>query len=206
MRNDVIMRLAAANPVPLQVPVAARPRVRRARLVVAAVAAVASAIPAAIAVADQIGISNGGSPVPTSSVPLDEVLQQMNVGPTIQYLGTLNGVAFYATRNADGHFCLAINHVNDTYNKGVGCDLRADGFPSAEVRAMTFPPARLLEGVASDGVATVEALDADGNVLNSTPVVNNLFASEEDPGDGVVYIETLDANGSVLTKQKLPGR
>jgi hypothetical protein len=37
-------------------------------------------------------------------------------------------------------------------------------------------------------------------------VVNNLFASEKDPGDGVVYIETLDANGSVLTKQKLPGR
>jgi hypothetical protein len=164
------------------------------------------AIPAAIAVADQIGISNGGSAVTTSSVPLDEVLQQLKVGPTIQYLGTLNGVAFYATRNAGGHFCLAINHVNEQYDRGVGCDLRADSFPSADVRALAFPPARQLQGVASDGVASVEALDGDGNVLDSTPVVNNLFASDKDLGDAAVYIETLDANGNVLAKQKLPGR
>jgi hypothetical protein len=206
MSNDVIARLAAANPVPSKTPVHERLRARRARLVVAAVAAAAIAIPAAIALADQIGISNEGSAVPTSSVPLDQVLREMNVGPTIQYLGTLNGVAFYATRNADGHFCLAINHVNEQYDKGVGCDLRADGFPSADVRALTFPPARQLQGVASDGVASVEAVDADGRVLDSTPVVNNLFASAKDLGDAAVYIETLDANGNVLAKQKLPGR
>jgi len=201
MTTDVIARLAAANPVPAP----ARRRFSRRRLAIS-LAAVAVAVPAAIAVADQIVVSNGGTPVPRSSVPLGQALQDLKVGDTMQYLGTLNGVAFYATRNADGNFCIAIDHVDQQYEKGVGCDLRADGFPSADVRALTFPPARQLQGVAADGVATVEALDADGNVLDSTPVVNNLFASDKQLGGAAVYIATLDANGAVLTKQKLPGR
>jgi hypothetical protein len=206
MRIDVIARLAAANPVPSELSASTPRRRRRRRFATAAVAAIAIAIPAAIAVADQIGVSNRGSAVPRSSAPLDEVLQEMNVGPTVQYLGALNGVAFYAGRDADGHFCLAIDHVNEQYDKGAGCDLRADGFPSAGVRALTFPPARQLQGIASDGVAIVEALDPAGTVLDSTPVVQNLFASDKDLGGAAVYIQTLDANGNVLSKQKLPGR
>ena len=72
---------------------------------------------------------------------------------------------------------------------------------------MTFPPARLLEGVASDGVATVESLDADGTVLDSTPVVATCSRrTSKEPGDGRRLLETLDAKGNVLSKQKLPGR
>ena len=201
MNNDVIARLAAANPVPGP----AAQRRRRSRYVLV-LAAVAVAVPAAVAVADQIGFSNGGTPVPLSAVPLGQALQDLKVGSTMQYLGTLNGVAFYATRNADGHFCIAIDHVNEQFDKGVGCDLRADGFPSADVRALTFPPARQLQGVAADGVANVAALDASGAVIDSTPVTNNLFASTKDLGAAAVSIETLDANGNVLTTQRLPGR
>ena len=160
--------------------------------------------------ADVLGISNEGTTVPVESdvlpgqTKLDQALQQLNVGATMQSLGTLNGVAFYAARNAAGEFCLAIDHVDETYDKGVFRDLNADNFPSADVKALTFPPASMLDGVAADGVATVEALDADGNVLASTPVVDNLFVSGQNLPDGsVASIETLDANGNVLSK---PGR
>jgi hypothetical protein len=59
--------------------------------------------------------------------------------------------------------------------------------------------------VAADGVATVQALDANGNVLDSTPVENNLFASTTDlPAGAAVAIRTLDAAGNVTATQELP--
>jgi hypothetical protein len=38
----------------------------------------------------------------------------------MQSLGTLNGVAFYPTRNADGHFCFAMVRVDGQLGKGFG--------------------------------------------------------------------------------------
>ena len=74
---------------------------------------------------------------PTFRSTVELILADMNVGSTMQLLGTLNGVRFYAVRNADGHFCLAIDRVDAQYEKGFGCDLNADGFPSARVQALT---------------------------------------------------------------------
>ena len=216
MSTDVVARLAAANPVPAGVVVhePAPLPVPRGRLAIALALAAAIAVPA-VAFAgrldDLLGISNGGTTISTSDVLpghplLDQAMQELNVGGTMQYLGTLDGVAFYATRNADGNFCIAINHVDEQYDKGFGCLASADSFPSADVKALTFPPARMLEGVAADGVATVEALDANGEVLASTPVVNNLFVSGTQlPAGEVASIRTLDADGNVLTTQKMPG-
>jgi hypothetical protein len=216
MNNDVIARLAAANPVPTDTPLhLPEPvRVRSRRLGVAVALAAAVAVPAAAfagRLGDLLGITNGGTTVPTSNVlpgypALDQAMQELNVGATMQYLGTLNGVAFYATRNAGGDFCIAIDRVDAQYDKGVGCLAHAGNFPSGDVKALTFPPAAMLEGVAADGVATVEALDAGSNVLASTPVVNNLFVSGDQlPAGSVAYVETLDAQGNVLTKQAVPG-
>jgi hypothetical protein len=42
-------------------------------------------------------------------------------------------------------------------------------------------------------------------VVDSTPVVDNLFASGEgQTTEDAAYLETEDANGNVLTRQKLP--
>ena len=183
------------------------------RFAVAAILAVAIAIPAvafAGRLADVLGISNAGTPVSTSSVlpgmsNLDQAMQQLKVGSTMQLLGTLNGVRFYAVRNAEGHFCLAIDHVDQQYEKGFGCDLNADGFPSPDVQALTFPTGMRLQGVAADGVAKVAFLDAGGNVIDSTPVVDNLFASSVQlPPGQAAYIETLDAQGNVTSRRPLP--
>jgi len=205
MNTDVIARLAAANPVPGPQPAARRTR-RRYVLVLAAAALL---VPAAYAADRLLGISNEGTSVPTSSVlpgqsQLDQALQEMQVGETMQSLGVVNGVAIYAARNASGHICLAIDHVAQTFEKGVLCDLNDPGFPSADEQALSFPGQ--LQGIAADGVATVAFTDADGNVLDSTPVVDNLFASSVRLGIGVAtYIEALDAKGNVLSKRKLAG-
>ncbi|HKT45470.1 MAG TPA: hypothetical protein VJQ85_11760 [Gaiellaceae bacterium] len=213
MSTDVVARLAAANPVPTGKPLKLPERVRvpRRRLAVAAALAAAVAIPAvafAGELVDALGISNQGTSVPTSAVlpgqsQLDQALQDMQVGSTMQALGTVNGVAIYAARNADGHICLAIDHVAETYEKGVLCDLNDPGFPSAGDDVLTFPGQ--LQGIAADGVATVAFLDANGDVLDSTPVTNNLFASSTRIGMGVAaYVEALDANGDVVAKQPTP--
>ncbi len=215
MSNDVISRLAAANPVPhdgpLHVPESIRVRPRR--VVIAVALAAAIAVPAtafAGKLADLLDISNGGTPVSVSSVlpgetKLDAAMQELKVGGTMQSLGALNGVAFYATRNADGNFCFAMVRVDGQFGKGFGCDLNADNFPSADVQALTFPNLTRLQGVAADGVATVQALSANGNVLDSTPVENNLFASTTDiPAGAASAIRTLDAAGIVIATQELP--
>jgi hypothetical protein len=129
----------------------------------------------------------------------------MNVGATMQSLGTVNGMTFYATRNAAGDFCLAVDHTTGV-GKGVLCDYNTDNFPSADIKAISFP--KTLLGVAADGVATVALLDTNGNVIDSTPVINNLFASDIQPGQQpatAAVLETLDSNGITLSKQKLPG-
>lgn len=203
MSNDVIARLAAANPVPSPV----RAHRRRARYVLVAAAA-ALLVPAAFAADRLLGIANEGTSVPTSSVlpgqsQLDQALRDMQVGDTMQELGTVNGVRIYAARNAEGHICLAIDHVAETYEKGVLCDLNDPGFPEG-AKVLTFPGQ--LQGIAADGVATVELVDAQGAVLDSTPVTNNLFASSTRIGMGVASaVVALDADGRVLATQKLPG-
>jgi hypothetical protein len=204
MNTDVIPRLAAANPVPFAT---GAPRRLRRRYVVACAAAAVLA-PAAYAADRLLGISNEGTSVPTSSVlpgltQLDQALQDMQVGETMRLLGTVNGVTIYAARNASGHICLAIDHVAATYEKGVLCDLNEPGFPSPGDEVLSFPAQ--LQGIAADGVATVAFVDAQGNVLDSTPVTDNLFASSTRIGFGVAsYLEGLDENGNVVSKHKLP--
>jgi hypothetical protein len=207
MTTNVIARLAAANPVPTEAPVRTHSVPRR--LAFAVAIAVIVAVPAvafAGEIADVLGISNEGTSVPVTSVlpgqsPLDQALQDMSVGSTMQSLGTLNGVRFYAARNPEGRVCLAIDQ--DPYPKGVVCDLRTPGFPSPDDQVLGFP--RLLVGIAADGVAKVAFVDPNGNVLASAPVTNNLYASGTRLDAGVAgYIETLDANGNVTSKRALP--
>ena len=214
MSTDVLARLAAANPIPSGAPVRAPEplRVPRRRLALAAGLAVAVAVPAvafAGRLGNLLGISNVGTTVPTSQVlpgqsDLDQAMQQLKVGSTMQYLGALNGASFYATRNADGNFCIAIDHAAQQYDKGFGCDLNADGFPSADHPVLAFPAVMGLQGVAADGVATVELLGANGNVVASAPVTNNLFESNVPPSGTPASIVALDANGAVTWQRPFP--
>jgi hypothetical protein len=214
MNNDVIMRLAAANPRPTDAPLQnPEPLVTPARRIVLALALVAAvALPAAAfagKLGDLLGLSNQGTTVSISSLDLskdtnlDEAMQQLAFPSAMHLLGKQNGVSFYAARRPDGDYCFAIE---SKVAKGVGCDL--DGtFPSAVRPVMVFPPLIQFAGFAADGVATVAGVDASGNTVVSEPVSQNLFASTiRGPFPDVVAIEALDAHGDVLATEHLPGR
>ena len=82
MSNDVIARLAAANPVPGPLPRREPVRVQRLAL---AVAVAVPTVAFAGRLADVLGIANEGATVPVGSVlpgetKLDQALQDMQVG------------------------------------------------------------------------------------------------------------------------------
>jgi hypothetical protein len=214
MNDDLIARLAAANPLPTgAAPRAPEPLVvpvRRLALVLAAI--VLAAVPA-VAFAGKLGVllglSNQGTPVATTSLDLsrdnglDDAMQQLAFPSTMRLLGTRNAVSFYAARRADGDYCFA---VESTAARGVGCDL--DGtFPSPSRPVMVFPPLLQFAGFAADGVATVAGVDASGGTVVSAAVRDNLFAaSTPGPFPAVVALQALDARGNVVATERLPGR
>ena len=122
-------------------------------------------------------ISNGGTPVSVGTVlpgetKLDDAIQELKVGGTMQSLGTLNGVGFYATRNADGDFCFAMVRVDGQFAR---LRLRSERrqLPVRRRPGADVPRSRPSSGRSGGRIATVQALDANGNVLDSTPVENN---------------------------------
>jgi hypothetical protein len=212
--NDVITRLAAANPVPtgaaVQEPARLRLGRRRAALVTLLAAAVAvPAVAFAGRLGDLFGISNEGTPVPTSSLPLshdstmDDAMTGLGFPSSLQELGTVNGVTFYASRRADGHYCFLIKR--DGGGGGVSCDL-AGTFPSPATPVWVFPPYAGLNGYAADGVASVKGLDGSGDVVVAVPVTNNLFAAPAGDYTGVASVEAFDARGDRVWRWHVPGR
>jgi hypothetical protein len=214
MNDDVITRLAAANPVPTGAPLR-QPEplvVPTRRIALALVVAAAVALPAitfAGKVGDLLGLSNQGTPVATGALDLskdtglNEAMQQLAFPSKVQLLGSKNGVRFYATRRADGDYCFAIE---SKVAKGLGCDLNGT-FPSPARPVMVFPPLVQFAGFAADGVAAVRGVDSSGNAIVLARVSENLFASATPgPFPTVVAIEALDAVGNVLATERRPGR
>src|SRR5436305_9038577 len=168
MNNDVIARLAAANPLPTAVPPSHPEPLARTRRIVLAVALMAAvALPAAAfagKLGDLLGLSNEGTPVATSSLDLSEdtglkeAMQQLAFPSAMNLLGNKNGVSFYAARRTDSDYCFAIE---SKVARGVGCDLNGP-FPSPAEPVMVFPPLIQFAGFAADGVATVTGIDASG--------------------------------------------
>ena len=214
MNNDVIARLAAANPLPTAAPPRhpEPPVVATRRIVLIVALAAAVVLPAAAfagKLGDLLGLSNRGTPVATKSLDLskdtglDEAMEQLAFPSAMHLLGTRNGVSFYAARRADGDYCFAIE---SKVARGVGCDLNGT-FPSPARPVMVFPPLIQFAGYAADGVATVAGIDASGNTVITASVSQNLFASTvPGPFPLVVAIEALDTHGDVLATEPLPGR
>jgi hypothetical protein len=219
VRTDpVIARLAAANPFPPAAPprtAAPRPRVRR-RTLIAALAALLVAVPA-VALATDVGglfgFSTGGQPVATADTPfsldsgLEQAMTDLGFPSTLQLIATRDGISFYAARRADGYFCFAVDaDPGAADHKGVGCDLGNPslpgnpGFPSPArpiIDFSRFSNGEHVAGFAADGVASVDLLDAAGNVIASAPVSDNVYAIAGPPAGGAA-VEALDAQGTVV--------
>jgi hypothetical protein len=216
--DPILARLAAANPFPADAPHAPVTHDGPSRrILVAALAAVLVAVPA-IAFADDVGglfgFSTQGQTVVTGDTPfskisgLAEASSELGLPSTMQLVATRDGIDFYAARRSDGYLCFAIDAApGSDAHKGLGCDLGNPSLPGTPA----FPsPARpifdfsrfsdKLAGFAADGVATVDLLDSAGNVIDSVPVTDNVYADANPPGGGAA-IEALDASGAVVYKR-----
>jgi hypothetical protein len=211
--NDVIARLAAANPLPTTTqPRPPEPLVLPTRRILLAVAMTAAvAVPAAAfagRLADFLGLSNQGTAVATDSLSLmratklADAVQELGVPTTMHQLTTRGGISFYVARRADGDYCFAIESAAA---KGVGCDLTGT-FPSPQRPVVVFPPFRQFAGFAADGVVAVHGLDAAGAEVASAPVVDNVFAAPDQSTGAIVSLAASDAAGHVVWTWRLPGR
>jgi hypothetical protein len=220
--DPVIARVAAANPCPAtatrsRAPLGWRPQRRALPAALAAAVVVVPTIAFAGGIGGLLGFSTEGQPVAASATPfskvsgLGEATSELGFPSTLQLIATRDGISFYAARRADGHVCVAVDAAPGANgHKGVGCDLgdpslpAKPAFPSPERPIIDFSRfsggARLM-GVAADGVASVDLLDAAGNVIDSAPVIDNVYADANPPA-GAAAVEALDSRGAVIVERR----
>lgn len=204
--DQLIARLAAANPVPTRThvrePQPLRFPRRRAALA-AAFAAAAIGLPA-VAFADGLGalfdFSNEGTPVPTNASPfaedssLNQAMQELGFPSRLHLLEERDGVRFYAASRQNDTFCFAVALDG---RKAVGC---APAFPSPRrpiVDFSRFSKGARIVGFAADGVSTVALVDATGATIASAPVIDNVYAAINTT-PGAVGVQALDPQGAVV--------
>jgi hypothetical protein len=205
--DQLIARLAAANPAPTGTEVhVPRPlRFPRRSAMAAAIAAAAIGLPV-VAFADDVGalfgFSTEGSPEPTSSSAfaqdssLNEAMRDLDFPARLHLLTARDGVKFYAARRANGVFCFAIDLDG---RKAVGCDT-SRAFPSPQrpiVDFSRFSEGLRIVGFAADGVTAVAVVDASGATIATAPVIENVYAATNRL-PGAVGVEALDARGDVI--------
>jgi hypothetical protein len=205
--QDVVRRAEASEPVSLVRPGSARRPMFR-RRVLLALAAVAVAVPTA-AFADDIGrllgLTNQGTPVATSSLSKDTTLAQamkeLGFPSTLQFLGSRDGISFYAVQKPGGEFCFAVTDASLPVGQRTVPDVGCDGaFPSPDVPVSVSWVGGRLAGFAADGVASVNVVDASGQTIATADVRDNLFVGgNATPPTGVITVEPLDKNGDVLS-------
>jgi hypothetical protein len=173
-----------------------------------------------------LGLSNPGVPVSTAGVDLSDaqILEEdhVDVGGGVTLLATRGSTSFYVSRTTDGRTCLLTGAAGGTAPRRITINTPCEsGFPSPSrpilgfyllARASGSPVQTIaaLQGLAADGVATVDAVDGAGDVLLSAPVSDNVYsarlADSQDVADArsVVKIEARDSKGDVVYSEDIP--
>jgi hypothetical protein len=166
-------------------------------------------------------VSNRGSPF-SSVLPGDERgLTRMARGvggggisaDNISILGTRGDRSFYRL----GDHCYGLGPASPTNHVfgAMGC---VPKFPSPEVPVLDFtvfgssvgPDERprpqtmtvhASEGIAADGVAKIAFLDAGGQVVADTPVIDNIYRFDPAPAGTALKLVAYDATGEVVFSQ-----
>jgi hypothetical protein len=164
-------------------------------------------------------VSNRGTPFSSSLGPRDEfALTRMARGvggggisvDDISSLATRGDRSFY--RLSD--HCYGLGAASPTKHV-FGAIHRVPKFPSPESPVLDFtvfgssagPDERpqpknmtvhASEGIAADGVAKVAFLDADGQVVAETPVIDNIYRFDPAPAGSALKLVAYDATGEVV--------
>jgi hypothetical protein len=209
---------------------APRPADNRSRrpFIIGGAVAVALAVPALAfsGVLDSLfGFSNSGRSVSTQQLELNDaqILEQdhVDIGAGVKLLATRDGTAFYASRTSDGRTCFLNGPASGTAPTRILISTPCESdFPSVEHPLLgqyvlvRKPPNRLqsvggLEGLAADGVATVEAVDTNGDVILKAPVSGNVYFAHLDLQRteitaAAAKIVALNASGDVVYTEAIP--
>jgi hypothetical protein len=203
-----------------------RPKMRllvRRRLVVTAVAVAVIAVPTA-AFADQIGqilgLTNSGTPIAGSQLPDCQLSAlQTTDFPTnsIRLLGQRDGVSFYVSSQPSGATCFAIGLTTGAASAHIDalkCGGQLGSFPSSTDPIADFSASTgasdgsiqvtTLAGFAADPIASIALLDADGNTIYTTPVVDNIYSAANNlPAVPSASIAALDSQGHIAYRMQL---
>jgi hypothetical protein len=173
-----------------------------------------------------VGISNPGTPV-TGGFYIVHALPEMGAKPgTLVELRASDGYAVYAAREKKHHHvCLFFGPAVSKPDMSGSClgihGLRGAAFPSRALPVWdmsTFglqikhglpivnSAVRFFVGVAANGVRSVQLLaTSDCHVVDTAPVINNVYMDVHPPLVAESYIVARDAAGQVIWHEKLRG-
>ena len=124
-------------------------------------------------------------------------------------LGTIGGRNLYRV-GGSARACYGAGDADAAWPLGViKCRNAAPYFPSQEMPLFDFSMVGMdrgdaemhyirIEGVAADGVASVDLLDRNGATVERLPVHGNVYGAESVPTRNGVRLVALDASGHVL--------
>ena len=202
----------------------AKPTPRRAAIAAAVV--IALAVPS-LALSSQLGsllgFSNRGKSVDKSKIDLRAASALDITGPskgTVKLLAARAGIGIYVARDGAGNPCYFVGppNQNSLGERGLsgGCLNAAASkqFPSPaepviDMSTFVYRPGaageevRRLAGIAADGVAKVQVLGLNCQVVTEVLVADNVYAGSDLPQTPVVAIRGLDENGKQVFLSKM---
>jgi hypothetical protein len=191
------------------------------RPVVVALAAVGAALVtgSAFAWTGSFGLF-GGQPVAQSHFSDRGQFVIGNMGApgshAISTIGTRAGETFYRVQRVDGTNCWMAGAAGTTPDAtsaacpapGQSLTFPSQSQPVLDFSDYTFVTPRdkagrvysRLAGLAADGVTSVGLLDAQSNLIVSTPVVGNVYGTTDIPSTPATQLVAFDAHGNVMFK------
>jgi hypothetical protein len=130
----------------------------------------------------------------------------------VKLLAARAGIGIYVARDGRGDLCYFAGppNRNSLGERGLsgGClnaaasqQFPSPAHPVIDMSAFVYRPGaigeevRRLAGIAADGVAKVEVLGLDCQIVTEAPVADNVYASSDLPKTDAVAIRGLDENG-----------
>lgn len=171
---------------------------------------------ATLSSAELRSLSHLSAPGTPFTLPANDIRTQRLVAAgyrDVFLLARSNGRNFFRFTTKSGHDCFGTGRAGAAWPVGViSCRTAAPYFPSATVPILDLSVVGAdagdqqlhfyrLQGFAADGVTQLNVLDPAGAVIDTVPVIDNVYTSGATtlPATAVA-IEALDASGHVLAR------
>ena len=183
-------------------------------------AAVAAVVAPAAAFADQIGSLIGlydhGTAIPASAFPSPWAAALVHDpafgNGEVRQVGQQNGITFYASKTAAGHYCVGLGFASTPSIDALTCGTDIDSFMNGTLTVVDFSAINAsngtitvtrLGGFANPSAVKIAVVDGSGRTLYSAPVVDGLYAASAVPQQPATAVVALDASNNVIYRRPL---